>query len=98
MKKCAGYIEFVMVDETNNLILELGGAGFETPERLLNEWEAIEVFEGHTAFVADKKDSEGSIVEDKNVCEETITMRLGKPISELISEARKRALEENSMA
>jgi hypothetical protein len=96
MSDCAGYIEFVMVDEPNNIILELGGAGFSTQARFEDEWNRIPTFEGQTAFVADRKDSDGSIVDDKNVSVDVIIARLGKPIDQLIAAARKRAIEENA--
>lgn len=95
MQECAGYIDFVMVDEPNNLILELGGAGFSTQARFNDEWERIPSFDGHTVFVADRKDKDGSIVADKNVSEEVITARLGKPMYQLIADARQLAAKEN---
>lgn len=91
-----GYIGFAMVDEKNNLILELGGASFSSQARFENEWDRIPEFEGHTAFVADCKDSDGSLIDDKNVSVDTITARLGQPIDQLIAKARKQAIKDNA--
>ncbi|MEB5526707.1 hypothetical protein GOP96_06600 [Vibrio cholerae] len=96
MNKDVGYISFVMIDEPNNMVLNLGGAGFSTKERLDSEWQRIPSFEGHSAFVADLEDSTGSIVDDKSVSADVITARLGKPIHELIASARLHAVEEET--
>lgn len=96
MNKCAGYIGFKMLDEANGLVLDLGGGGFKTEERLQQEWNAISAFSGSTQFLADLEDAEGCIINDKPVSAEVIEARTGQPIGTLIAEGRAKALQENA--
>lgn len=96
MGKCAGYIGFVMVDQADNQIIELGGGGFADEAQWKQEWDAIVPFDGFSEFVADLEDADGSIISDKPVSAEQIEERLGRPISALIAEGRARAEKENA--
>ncbi|WP_210499472.1 hypothetical protein [Vibrio crassostreae] len=87
--KIAGTIMFIMTDPTTNEILELGGAEFTSQADMENAWAGIPEFEGHSEFVADLMDVEGSIIDDKSVDAETICARLRAPIQSLIEKARK---------
>lgn len=87
-----GYISFTMIDQVNNVVLELGGAGFTSQERLESEWDSIPALKGETVFIADKQDQEGSSIDERDISESTIVSKLGEPINILIHNARKAAL------
>lgn len=90
----AGYIQLMFLDERNNEVITLGGAGFPTAAQLQEEWDAIPVFSGATSFLADLLDAEGVIVDDREVCAEFCEAKLGKPIADLIEAGRKALTDE----
>ncbi len=91
MSNHKGSIDFIMIDESRNNILELGGADFDDQSRLAEQWQLIQSYSEHTMFVADLKDEHGSIIDDKNVTSEDIVQRLGSPIDLIIAKARNRS-------
>ncbi len=98
MENCAGYISLVMADTANNVMLELGGAGFTSQAQLEAEWENVPEFEGDSQFVADLKDRDGSIIDDKSVSGDFVVAKLGKDLPTLLAEARKNAKSDNQIS
>ena len=80
---------FIMTDPKTNEVLELGGAEFTSQADIEDAWTGIPEFKGHSEFVADLMDHEGSIIDDKSVDVDTISARLRMPIQGLIERARK---------
>ncbi|CEH40205.1 hypothetical protein BRM42_08505 [Xanthomonas oryzae pv. oryzae] len=87
-EKCYGYIQLMFFDSNENEIVNIGGAGFITPEDVDAEWENIPAFSGDSSFIADLMDSNGDIIDDKQVSAETCESLMGLPIAQLIAEGR----------
>lgn len=95
---CSGYISFVMLDDRIDRIIELGGAGFESNEEFEREWSDLPGTEADTVFLADKEDSQCEIIDDKKVTGETVSQKLGEPISVLIERGRRQLNEAEAKA
>ncbi|MDU4254563.1 hypothetical protein [Pseudomonas sp.] len=87
-EKRAGYIQLQFFDSSSNQVVSLGGAGFATKEEDDAAWANIAVFDGESAFLADRLDSEGDIVDEKVISAETCEQLMGRPIADLINEGR----------
>ncbi|HBO2935146.1 TPA: hypothetical protein L4R50_000140 [Pseudomonas aeruginosa] len=87
-EKSVGYIQLQFFDSTTDQVVCLGGAGFVTKAEDDAAWANVPVFEGESAFMADRLDSEGDIVDEKPVSAETCEKLMGRPIAELISNGR----------
>jgi hypothetical protein len=75
-------------DDENNTFVELGGAAWETRQEWNAAWDNIPVAQDDSACcIADKRDDDWDIVDDKIVDRETVEVLLGKPISQLIQES-----------
>lgn len=75
-------------DDENNTFVQLGGAGWETQQEWNTAWDNISMASDDTArCIADKRDSDWNIVDDKIVGKETVEALLSKPVSQLIEEA-----------
>lgn len=91
-ESCAGYIALMFIDDSNNECITIGGAGFLAVSERDQSWATIPTFSGlpeHTNFMADLKDADGDIIEDKYVSAETCERLMGQPIQELIAHGRK---------
>ncbi|HCF4721598.1 TPA: hypothetical protein NIF38_000699 [Pseudomonas aeruginosa] len=86
--KCVGFIQLQFFDSTTDQVVSLGGAWFMTKAEDDAAWVNIPVFEGETAFMADRLDGIRDIVDEKPVSAETCEKLMGQPIAVLISEGR----------
>ncbi|RBD68918.1 hypothetical protein BRM19_22020 [Xanthomonas oryzae pv. oryzae] len=81
-------------DSNENEIVNIGGAGFSTPEEVDAEWANIPAFSGESSFVADLTDAQGDILDSKPVSAETCACLMNKPITQLIREGRAELADE----
>ena len=84
---CAGYVE-LMFFASKNEIFRIGYVGFDTPEELDSQWEAIQDLSGGSSFVAYLTDLVGDTIDDKFVTTVTCEALMGRPIEQLIAEGR----------
>lgn len=87
-EECVGYIQLQFFDQATNQVVSLGGAGFITKAEDDAAWASIPVFQGESAFMADRLDADRDIVDEKPVSAETCEMLMGRPIADLINEGR----------
>lgn len=87
-EKCVGFIQLQFFDQTTDQVVSLGGAGFLTKTEDDAAWANIPVFQGETAFMADRLDGIRDIVDEKPVSAETCEKLMGRPIANLINEGR----------
>lgn len=87
---CETYIQLQFFDTAANQVVLLGGAGFKTVVEGDAAWASIPVFQGESAFIADRLDSEEDIIGEKVVSGEACEQLLGKPIADLMREGREK--------
>lgn len=78
-------------DSENNQFLSLGGAAWRTKRERDANFAAIPPARTATLFIVDLENDEG-IADDRMVTKETAEALLGRPVSQLIEEARVRQL------
>lgn len=75
-------------DDERNTFVELGGTAWETQQEWNAAWDNIpESGDDSAQCIADKRDDDWDIVDDRIVSRETVETLLSKPIEQLIHEA-----------
>lgn len=89
-----GGINLVLCDNASGEVILLGGMRAITQDELKASWDGVPAFPGETAFIADKVDANGDIVDDRPISGETVAALMGQPISDLIAAGRRRLADE----
>lgn len=85
-----GYIELSFFDSASDQVICIGGAGFDAQKALDEAWGNVPKSDSETDFMADRRDVEDDIVDEKPVTAQTCEQLMGKPIAVLIAEGRAR--------
>jgi hypothetical protein len=98
MRPTKAYISLWLVDELADVFVPVGGAGFTSMAKAKSEFDSLPLVadDEYTAFVAELCDSDGSILDTRDISGETVAAKMGEPLDALISRGRAKLAEEAS--
>ncbi|OCG90333.1 hypothetical protein LMG667_02635 [Xanthomonas euvesicatoria] len=87
------YIDLIFVDEVASYDIALGRAGFKDLTEVGLVFDSLPASDSYSAFMAQRCDASGAVLESKPVNAELVEQLLGSPVTLLIQRGRELATE-----